>query len=268
MSGLSNRWRPSPYLVFSAVVTLVCVVGALVHPDDWRAYFAAALATQIVLIGSGFVPRSRLLGANISRLPQSDADGNEIALTFDDGPDPDVTPAVLEILAQRNVRATFFCIGRKAAEHPRLIAAIAEAGHSIGNHSWSHSKAFWFLGLRGLERELTSTQDTLSRLARQTPVYFRAPAGIRSPLLDAVLARLDLRLVSWTRRGFDTVDREPNRVLLRLTKDLAPGEILLLHDGSVARESDGTPVVLDVLPRLLDVVEEMGLVAGPLEPGR
>lgn len=267
MSALLKRWRPPVFLVFSVVVAFVCAVGTGCLPRYWPAFLTVVLANHVVLIGSGFVPRSRLLGANITRLPAACSHANRVALTFDDGPDPEVTPAVLKILARHQVKATFFCVGRRAEENPELIAEIAEAGHTLGNHTWSHTHAFWFLGPKRLIKEIDSTQEVLQGPDGWSPTYFRAPAGIRSPILDFVLAGRGLKLVSWTRRGFDTVDHDPKRVLRRLTKSLAPGDILLLHDGTAARDTDGKPVVLEVLPRLLDVIHRDGLVAAPLEIG-
>ena len=104
-----------------------------------------------------------------------------------------------------------------------------------------------------------TAQQTLADITGQRPSFFRAPAGLRSPLLAPVLHRLDLQLVSWTRRGYDTLLREPDRVLERLAYGLAAGDILLLHDGHAARTSAGRAVVLEVLPRLLQRVDAAGL---------
>ena len=264
MRGSIRPWRPPGFLLFSGLVALVCAVGAAFQPQHWAAFLAVALATQVVLIGSGFIPKSRLLGANLSRMSAVGGQPNRVALTFDDGPDPEVTPEVLKILAKYQVQATFFCVGKRAEENPELVARITEAGHNLGNHSWSHSHGFWFFGPRRLREEIGLTQKVLLELGGQRTAVFRAPAGIRSPILDAVLAEFGLILVSWTRRGFDTVDRNPKRVLHRLTSSLATGGILLLHDGSAARTSDGIPVVLEVLPPLLDEVHRRGFVTGPL----
>jgi len=257
-------WRPSAFLAFSVVVSTACVLLVALRPALWPVGLFVLLADQAVLLGSGFVPRTRLLGPNMSRLPRAEGPANRVALTFDDGPDPEVTPFILEMLAKHHVKATFFCVGSRADANPELVRAIAEAGHMLGNHSWSHTHAFWFLGPKRLAREVALTQRLLVDLGGKTPSYFRAPAGIRSPLLDPLLARHELALVSWTRRGFDTVDRDPQRILNRLVNSLAPGDILLLHDGSAARDSTGRPIVLEVLPRLLNVLYERGLEPVPL----
>ena len=102
--------------------------------------------------------------------------------------------------------------------------------------------------------DIERAQDTIGIVTGQRPAFFRAPAGLRNPFLDPVLSRLGLRLASWTRRGFDTVNASPQGVLGKLTSGLGSGDILLLHDGHAARSRTGTPIVLEVLPRLLDVL--------------
>ncbi len=131
------------------------------------------------------------------------------------------------------------------------------------NHSWAHSHSFSFSGRRRFEAEIGRAQETLCRLAGKPPRFFRAPAGMRNPLLEPVLCKLGLPLTSWTRRGFDTVTGDPVRVLARLAgKDgerLAAGDILLLHDGNGAAAPDGRPVILSVLRPLLAACAERGL---------
>ncbi|MGB3564342.1 MAG: polysaccharide deacetylase family protein [Thermoanaerobaculia bacterium] len=249
------RSRPNTLVVASVGIHLVCGMALVRRPTHWPVWLTVLLLDHAIVVGAGLAPRCRLLGPNLSQLPPADVSAGRVALTFDDGPDPEVTPQVLEILRQRRVPATFFCIGRRAAAHPAMVKAIAEGGHLIGNHSWSHSPAFWFSGPRKLARELDRTQELLESLAGQAPRYFRAPAGIRSPLLDPYLERRGLHLVSWTRRGFDTVTRSPSKVVDRLVDRLGAGDVLLLHDGSVARTRSGRPVVLEALPRLLDALD-------------
>ena len=110
-----------------------------------------------------------------------------------------------------------------------------------------------------MKQEILKAQDAIEQSGGGRPRFFRAPAGIQNPWLDGVLANAGLSLVSWTRRGFDTVARDGSRVTARLTHGLGAGDILLLHDGSSARGSSGRPVVLDVLPRLLEEMDRKGL---------
>lgn len=257
-------WRPAPAIRASAVVHVAAAVALVVAPAWWPWALGAVVANHFLLSCAVLWPRGRVLGPNLTRLPAAAVGRREVSLNFDDGPDPEVTPRVLDLLDRHQARASFFCIGEKAAAYPELVREIARRGHSVENHSQRHSSAFAFYGLGGLRREVEEAQAAIAAAAGQAPAFFRAPAGFRSPLLDPVLAHLGLRYVSWTRRGFDTVDRDAAAVLRRLARGLAAGDVLLLHDGARARTPEGVPVVLEVLPALLERLEAAGLKSVPL----
>jgi peptidoglycan-N-acetylglucosamine deacetylase len=252
-------WRPSPLIKASLWLHAVLAIALIAAPHQWRWILAVFIADHLALTVIGLWPRSTLLGSNWNCLPPACAARGDIALTIDDGPHPEVTPRVLDLLDRHGVKATFFCVGREAARHPQLCKAIVERGHAIENHTQHHPHYFAFLGLAGLEREIRAGQETLSAITGRAPEFFRAPAGLRSPLLDPVLARLGLRLAAWTRRGFDTRTADPATVSRRLMKDLRAGAILLLHDGNSARTAAGMPVILEVLPGLLDAAAAANL---------
>ncbi len=233
------------------------VVLALPEQAPWA--LAGLALNHAALTAAGLWPRSRLLGPNITRLGEASAARGDIALTLDDGPDAAVTPRVLDLLDRHGWRATFFCIAERARAQPALVREIVARGHEVQNHSAVHRHNFALLGPRGLQAELTQAQAVLTELSGQRPTCFRAPAGLRNPFLDPVLHRLGLNLVSWTRRGFDTREGNAGRVLARLGRGLAGGDILLLHDGHAARTAQGEPVVLAVLPRLIERCREAGL---------
>ncbi len=253
-------------MVGASVGLHVLAAGAAVGlPGAWPWAAAAVIANHLALSAAGLWPRSALLGPNVTRLPGAAAQRGEIALTIDDGPDPEVTPAVLDLLAEHGVRATFFCIAERGREQPALLRRIVAAGHSVQNHSLRHRHDFSLLGRRGFEREIGAAQDLLADLTGVRPYCFRAPAGLRNPLLDPVLHRLGLHLVSWTRRGYDTRDADAQRVLARLAHGLAGGDILLLHDGHARRSAAGRPLLLEVLPPLLARCRAAGLRAVTLD---
>ncbi len=231
-------------------------------PARWPLVVGALLADHALITAAVVTPGSALIGGNLVRLPGS---APRVALTFDDGPDPDVTPAVLDLLDARRVRATFFVVGRRVAEHRGLGAEIHARGHAVENHTWGHPHAFGFYSRRAMEDEIRRAQDVIAEVTGRPPVCFRAPVGIRNPGLDPVLARLGLRLVSWSRRGFDGLSSDPRTVARRLLRRLAPGDIVLLHDGR-SRAGRGRRTVLEVLPRLLDALGERGLATALLEP--
>ena len=256
----ATRWRPSALVTASIALHALAALAVIVSHDAWLWWaLAAVAANHAVLTVLGLWPRSTLLGPNFTRLPAAAAARSEIALTFDDGPDPDVTPKVLDLLDAAGARATFFCIAERAARHPELCREIARRGHAVENHSRGHHPTFPMLGLGGIRREILAAQRTLAELAGHAPRFFRPPAGLRNPLLDPVLHDLGLRLVSWTRRGFDTRRADPELVAGRLLEGLAAGDILLLHDGHCARAPSGAPIVLEVLPRVLDAARSRGL---------
>jgi peptidoglycan/xylan/chitin deacetylase (PgdA/CDA1 family) len=242
------------------------VALGVVSPRTWPWVVAGLVADHLVLVAGSLWPRSSLVGPNLTRLPAGIPDDRSVALTFDDGPDPAVTPRVLEILERRGARATFFFVGRRAEDFPDLVAETARLRHRVENHSYRHASGFCFLGPRAIGRDIDRAQDVLSRCAGEPPRWFRAPAGLRNPWLDGALVRRRLELASWTRRGFDTVSRDPDRVLRRLTRGLAPRDVLVLHDGGAARDRAGRPVILEALPRVLDAIDAAGLRAVPLPP--
>ncbi|MEP6884387.1 MAG: polysaccharide deacetylase family protein [Gammaproteobacteria bacterium] len=254
-----RRWSPSPLLYASAAVHLGAAAAVVARPQFWPWGLGLVAANHVALAAAGLWPRSQLLGQNWTHLPRTNGLAGDIAITIDDGPDPDVTPQVLSALARHRVRATFFCVGERIQRFPELAREIVRLGHDIENHSQRHRHNFSLLGPGSMSAEVTRAQESILRVTGSVPRFFRAPAGLRNPFLDPILASLQLRLASWTRRGFDTVTTNTETVFRRLADPLRGGDILLLHDGNAARDRDGQPVILGVLPRLLDVIAEKQL---------
>lgn len=250
--NIALRWRPTLFVRLSVAVHVLCLAVFVAAPDSWRWLLAVLLANHALISVIGLWPRSTWLGQNWTRLPPAAAARNEIALTIDDGPDPIVTPQVLALLAQYQIKATFFCVGRKAAQYPDLCRDIVRRGHAVENHSQQHRHNFSLLGSGGFKREIEAAQQTLTAITGQRPAFFRAPAGLRNPFLAPVLARQGLRLASWTVRGFDTQVSDADRVQRRLLKRMHPGAILLLHDGNAAQTKAGIPVIVALLPALIN----------------
>jgi len=249
-----KRWRPSPLISASVALHLGAVLATLARPRLWPWTLGALLADHLLLTAAGLWPRSRLLGPNWAHLPAPAAARGAVAITIDDGPEPEVTARVLSLLDEHGAKASFFCIGERIQRYSELAREIVRRGHVIENHSQRHVRHFSLLGPRALKDEIERAQQAIGTTTGERPRFFRAPAGLRNPFLEPVLTRLDLRLTSWTRRGFDTVSRSPDVVFSRLTHHLQGGDILLLHDGHAARTHTGLPVILEVLPRLLDAM--------------
>jgi predicted exporter/peptidoglycan/xylan/chitin deacetylase (PgdA/CDA1 family) len=258
-AGDSAAWRPAPVLELTLMLHAAAAVTAALQPALWPWVLGAVAANHLLLTAAVLWPRGQALGSNLVRLPTPAVERNEVCLTFDDGPDPEVTPRVLDLLDRYQAKASFFCVGAEAEACPHIVKEIARRGHSVENHSYRHPHAFAFYGPWRLQREIQAAQGVIAGITGRSPEFFRAPAGFRSPLLDPVLGRCGLRYVSWTRRGFDTVDGDVERVVARLTRGLAAGDVLLLHDRASRRTAAGEPAVLSVLAAVLQRLAAAGL---------
>lgn len=256
---MSRIWTPSAALKASAALHVGAALGTAALPVFWPFTLAAIAANHALLTVAGLLPRSRLLGPNITHLSAAAIQRREIALTIDDGPDPEVTPRVLDLLDESGVQASFFCIGHRARAHPALCKEISARGHRVENHGYSHSNAFSLFSPARMRADIAAAQSTLSDITGQAPLFFRPTAGLRNPFLEPVLASLDLHLASWTRRPYDTRDGRTVQVLQRLTRGLRPGDILLMHDGHAALTEQGQAVILATLPQLLDTFKHLKL---------
>jgi peptidoglycan/xylan/chitin deacetylase (PgdA/CDA1 family) len=262
--GERASWRPTPLVLGTATLHAAGVAALALAPHAWPAIAGTLFANHVLLAGNSLWPQSPYLGPTLSRLPESAARRGEVALTFDDGPQPGITPRVLDLLDQAGARASFFCIGRRVAAHPDLAAEIVRRGHRLENHTWSHPGLFACYLPAAQRREMLRTQEIMEEVAGRRPAFFRAPAGFRNLFLDRELWAAGLTLAAWTRRGYDTVERDPAKVTERLLRGLRAGDVLLLHDGSSLHE-EGNPLVLDALPRVLDGLAAAGLRSVPLE---
>lgn len=253
------RWRPARAVHVSILLHVVALIAWLVHPAAWLLLLGIVAGNHLALFVAVFWPRGSLLGANLVQLPEPAIRRGEVSLTFDDGPHPEVTLRVLEMLDRYHARASFFCIGEKAAAYPDIVREIVRRGHSVENHSYRHASTFAFYGIFRLRDEVQTAQQTIARITGDYPIFFRAPIGFRSPLLDPVLAWCGLRYVSWTKRGFDAVDDDAVSILRRLTHRLAAGDILVLHDTVRRHTTADKAAALAVLPMLLEKLAANGL---------
>ncbi|MBI2259135.1 MAG: polysaccharide deacetylase family protein [Flavobacteriia bacterium] len=154
---------------------------------------------------------------------------NYLYLTFDDGPHPIVTPKLLQILKQEGVKASFFVIGEKVEKYPELVKEIDFNGHSIGNHTYSHSNFIATFSTSKLKEDILKTKKLLETILGKKNELFRVPVGISNPRFGKVLNDLKLKSIGWSFRTFDT-KKEPDFLAKRLNKQLNGGEIILFHD--------------------------------------
>lgn len=153
-----------------------------------------------------------------------------VALTFDDGPDPHYTPQVLDILKTHHVQATFFCIGQKVEMYPAIILRMQAEGHLIGNHSYEHSNRFPLFPLKKMVADLSRTQKSLEQITGTSHPLFRPPFGVTNPTIAKAIRQLDYTTIGWSIRSLDTQISSPEKVLRRITRQLSPGAVILLHD--------------------------------------
>ncbi len=263
----TSRYQPSPFIRGSLLLHAGAAAAAAAWPELWKLSTLAVAGNHAALTTFGLIPRSAVLGPNITRLPDTVVNQDAVAITIDDGPHAVATPKVLDILDVYDAKATFFCIGEYVLNYPDIAQEIVRRGHRIENHSMHHSHTFSVPFVGRLRREVIAAQDAIYKTTGQLPRFFRAPAGLRNFLLDGVLQRSDLQLTSWTRRGFDTVNTDASIVAKRLVTDMKPHDILLLHDRpTLLSEASGASTesiapILQALPVVLQSLRDHGLSA-------
>jgi peptidoglycan-N-acetylglucosamine deacetylase len=205
----------------------------------------------LIVVGCGVaIPQMRFFGNFICR---GNKTRKQIALTFDDGPDPRSTPQLLELLRERKIPATFFCIGKRVDANPEIAAQIRREGHLLENHSYAHSYFTNFYSAARLKTELELAQAVIKKAAGVTPNYFRPPVGLSNPNTFRVAKKLNLQVIGWSVRSLDTVIREPGKIVARVKRGLHPGAIILLHDGNIPVEK-----LLTTVKSLLDTLQKLG----------
>ena len=221
------------------------LAGAIFLRHSAQTWFLASLA---VLYATIFAAGMTCIGSQFfcRAICGGDPSQNCVALTFDDGPDPTVTPGLLDLLKREQISATFFCIGRNVEAHPELAKRMVAEGHLIGNHFFTH--AWWtpFLLSRGLSDEMRRTQQAIERATGFVPTFVRPPVGLTNPYFPAALARVGLRMAGWNLRTFDT-SKSAEAVILRIRSRVRPGSIIVLHNGR-AQPAKLEEILADVIP--------------------
>ncbi|AHM59733.1 polysaccharide deacetylase [Flammeovirgaceae bacterium 311] len=201
------------------------------------AYLALTLL-YILLVVAG----SSSMSLNFFTRSYTSGKGNTIALTFDDGPSAEHTPAVLEVLEKWGATATFFCIGERMARNKELVQMIKGKGHRIGNHSYTHSNLFSIFGKKRVVEEIQRTNALIRELTGEECSLFRPPYGVLNPNIAGAAKACRMQVIGWNIRSFDTSTKDHQKVVERVLARIGPGAVLLLHD-----DRENTPKILDAI---------------------
>ena len=227
-------------LILSAVIVMLAF-GA------WGAIYYSAYAV-----------RSQILGETVWC---GSGSNNSVALTFDDGPSPD-TLAILELLRSENVKATFFLIGESVEKYPEIARKIADEGHEIGNHSFSHP-IYLFCSANKVRNELEKTQEVIKKAIGFTPKLARPPCGVRSKAYFEIARKLNLQTIQWSDAGFDWKKISAEQIAQNVLETAQSDSIILLHDGDSGGKSRRRATV-KAIPIILSSLREKGLRVAPL----
>jgi len=173
-----------------------------------------------------------------------------ILLTFDDGPDPQTTSRILDILEKHSVKALFFMTGKKVAENPELVRKISQNGHLIGTHTFSHSIFFPFFSVKRMISEIVRTSDIIEKTTGKKVGFFRPPFGITNPNVAGAIKKTGMKVIGWSMRSLDTVTKDPGVLRSRILNNISEGDIILLHDTQVQ--------TVQILDNFIEVCIERG----------
>lgn len=216
----------------------------------------AALGVSVIggAVHGAFHRNSFLFGPSLGRIP---SEGKVVALTFDDGPNPDATPRILDTLRDKGVRATFFVLGSHAERWPELVRRISHEGHQIGNHGYFHRK-LQFKSPFYVSRDIRLGIRAIRRAGAPTPRYFRAPHGFRSPWTTPIALSYGERTVGWSLGVWDSDRPGVDEIVKRTLEGVSPGSIVLLHDGDGYNPDGDRMQTADALPQIIDRLKDQG----------
>ncbi|MGL6125938.1 polysaccharide deacetylase family protein [Chryseobacterium artocarpi] len=207
---------------------LFCNVFIYAFQGSLWVYIACFLAFSAVVVWGSFAIE---LGYFVNSITHKRTKTKEVALTFDDGP-TEFTPQFLDLLQKHQVKATFFCIGKQIEKYPETFQRIIAEGHTIGNHTFSHSNATGFLSASKMVKEIESCDEVMKQIGNIKTDLYRPPFGVTNPSIAKAIKQTHKTSIGWNVRSLDTVIDDEKKILRRITKTLKKGSIILLHDTS------------------------------------
>jgi peptidoglycan-N-acetylglucosamine deacetylase len=242
-----NARRKRRPLVMAVVVIKLCAVLL------WWSGLPAALCLMLFLSGGMLVVYHLLVPAadGLMRVGTRFATAtNEVWLTIDDGPDPEDTPQILDLLDRHEAKATFFMIGENAARHPELVAEVRRRGHDVGHHTQTHPCGFFWCAPASVVRRELDEAVTVFSATGPAPVHFRPPVGIKNILLGPLLEERGLTCIGWSIRSRDSFADTPEDVAGRVSAKLFPGAIILMHEGPPLKAGVRVQAIAQTLARI------------------
>lgn len=222
-------FRYTPISIVFVVLLLASILQVQYEGGPWWIIAIPVLLFLIVIsIGSFKIS----LNFYLKSLIKSKTDEKIIAITFDDGPNLEVTPQLLDLLKSEEIPATFFCIGKQIEKYPEVVKTIDQKGHLIGNHSYSHHRWFSFFSSKKMESEIIMNNELIHRTTGKYPALFRPPYGVTNPNLKQALSAVNMYSIGWSLRSFDTV-KNKDFVIRKLIRKTKPGDVVLFHDNDV-----------------------------------
>ncbi|MEP9351020.1 polysaccharide deacetylase family protein [Xanthobacter sp. KR7-225] len=230
----------------TGVLGLSCASAQMMGPPPATGAGAPTAGASTASAPSGAPARP----AKITSYSSMHVDGPYIAITFDDGPNPETTLKLLKMLEQRGIKATFFVLGSRAVQSPEILKQMVAQGHEIGNHSWNHP-ILPKVGVAETDRQLTQTNDVIEKITGKKPIYLRPPYGAMSaPLRKHIEDKYDLTFIYWSVDTLDWKNKNPEKIYELTMKQIGPGGIILAHDIH--------PTTVQAMPKVLDALLARG----------
>jgi len=221
-------------LAYRKIFLLILILSVLILVLAWGFSFLNTwlillliLVNIAVLLAGSFCVCS---GLYIQALCSGSADAKKVSITFDDGPDKIITPKVLDLLKQHDIKAGFFLVGKNIEGNEEIVKRMINEGHIIGNHSYSHKKYFGFWGTGKVKEDLQKNETLIERVTGKRVALFRPPFGVSNPNIARAARLLDYTVLGWSIRSFDTVSRNNDKTIKRVMRRLKPGSVILFHD--------------------------------------
>lgn len=213
-----------PFIIFY----IFCNLFIYAFQGSFWVYLFCFLIFCLVVVWGSFDIQ---LGYFVNSITHKRTQLREVALTFDDGP-TELTPKFLDLLKEYEVKATFFCIGKQIEQHPETFRRIIAEGHSIGNHTFSHSNDTGFLSASKMIKEIEACDEIISKTGNMKTDLYRPPFGVTNPNIAKAIKKTAKVSIGWNIRSLDTVTEDEKKIYHKVTKRLKKGSIILLHDTS------------------------------------